>query len=320
MMKRLLRLFLAMALVVPVALALPVVSQAAPDITPYDQDRPGWEGAVVDYEEEFFTDATLNPGVSVDSEYPGYIDTVNGVWWDRLVCPGEPGGPTTTTWQFDPPIFAFGGNWDPGVPGGPGAAIAVSINGSWVPVGEIPNNYTGQFWGFVSTELFSQVRLKAGSVCDGAWAETYEMDNMVYSFAVVVPVDIKPMSCPNPLNVGAKGVLPVAILGTADFDVTQVDVATVQLEGVSPLRWDCEDVATPFEPFIGKEACDCCTEEGPDGYLDLTLKFDTQEIVAALGDVEDGDCVVLHLTGNLMEEYDGTPILGEDVVVILKKK
>ena len=34
-----------------------------------------------------------------------------------------------------------------------------------------------------------------------------------------VPIDIKPQSCPNPLNVNSKGVLPVAILGTDTFDV-----------------------------------------------------------------------------------------------------
>jgi hypothetical protein len=33
-------------------------------------------------------------------------------------------------------------------------------------------------------------------------------------------VDIKPQSCPNPINVGANGTLPVAILGTSSFDVT----------------------------------------------------------------------------------------------------
>jgi len=38
-----------------------------------------------------------------------------------------------------------------------------------------------------------------------------------------------------------------------------------------------------------------------------------------LGDVNDGDCVVVHLTGNLKEEYGGTPIAGEDVVLIIKK-
>ena len=66
------------------------------------------------------------------------------------------------------------------------------------------------------------------------------------------PIDIKPQSCPNPLNVKKKGVLPVAILGTADFDVNEVDPATVELEGVAPLRWDWEDVATPDWPLEDK--------------------------------------------------------------------
>jgi hypothetical protein len=135
-----------------------------------------------------------------------------------------------------------------------------------------------------------------------------------------VPLDIKPQSCPNPLNVKDKGVLPVAILGTDTFDVTQVDPASVRLEGVAPLRWEMEDVATPFEPFLGKQDCFAdCTTDGPDGYLDLTLKFDAQEVIAALGDVEDGDCLVLGLTGNLKEEYHGGPFVGEDVVWIKKK-
>ena len=136
----------------------------------------------------------------------------------------------------------------------------------------------------------------------------------IQAFGTAVDVDIKPTSCPNPLNVKSKGVLPVAILGTADFDITTIDPATILLEGVAPLRWDWEDVATPFNG--DKDDCYDCTREGPDGVLDLTLKFDRQEIVAALGDVEDGDCMVLFLEG---EQLDGTPIVGQDVVVILKK-
>lgn len=129
-----------------------------------------------------------------------------------------------------------------------------------------------------------------------------------------VPVDIKPQGCPNPLNVKSRGVLPVAILGTATFDVTQVDVSTVKLEGVSPLRNALEDVATPFVPFTGKTHPLDCTDAGPDGFLDLTLKFGTQAVIAALGSVTDGEVRVLKLTGNLT---DGTPIRGEDVVVII---
>jgi subtilisin family serine protease len=67
-----------------------------------------------------------------------------------------------------------------------------------------------------------------------------------------VRVDIKPEGCCNPLNVEAQGVLPVAILGTTTFDVNRINVSTVRLEGVPPLRSAREDVATPFVPFIGK--------------------------------------------------------------------
>ena len=134
-----------------------------------------------------------------------------------------------------------------------------------------------------------------------------------------VPVDIKPASCPNPLNLKSKGVLPVAILGTDSFDATQVDPSTITLQGVAPVRWAIEDVAAPYSPYIGKESCWNCTTAGPDGYSDLTLKFDTQAIVEALGEVEDGDCVKLTITGQLKEEFGGSPIIGEDLVWIVKK-
>ena len=32
-----------------------------------------------------------------------------------------------------------------------------------------------------------------------------------------------------------------------------------------------------------------------------------------------GNCLVLELTGNLMDEFDGTAFVGEDVVRIIKK-
>lgn len=130
-----------------------------------------------------------------------------------------------------------------------------------------------------------------------------------------VAFDIKPQSCPNPLNVLSGGVIPVAILGTEDLDVTQIDPTSVKLEGVSPMRWSVEDVATPFEPFTGKQDAYDCTIEGPDGYLDLTMKFKKQELIDAIGDVNDGDVLVLTVSGQLL---DGTAIEGEDVVVILK--
>ena len=99
---------------------------------------------------------------------------------------------------------------------------------------------------------------------------------------VAVYVDIKPGGCPTPINVGSKGVLPVAVLGTDDFDVTTIDPTSITLEGVSPLRWAIEDVATPHQ--INVDECNImdCHELTGDGYIDLTLKFDTQEIYKAI--------------------------------------
>jgi len=150
--------------------------------------------------------------------------------------------------------------------------------------------------------------------------------------AVPVAFDIKPGSCPNPLNVKSKGVLPAAIMGYEGFDVTQIDPASLELAlkngdangGVIPLRWATADVGEPYMPFTGKEDCelDCAGCSCPDEIMDLLLNFDRQELVAyleSLGEVADGNCIVLQITGNLLEEFGGTPIYGEDVLLILKK-
>lgn len=132
-----------------------------------------------------------------------------------------------------------------------------------------------------------------------------------------VSLDVKPGSCPNPLNTRSKGVLPAAILGAAGFDVTEIDPATVRLEGVPPLRWAIEDVGRPFTGV--PEDCGDCIAGGPDGHPDLTLKFDTQAIVAALGRVSDRQCRVVRLTGSLSPSSGAMPIVGEDVLTLLKK-
>jgi hypothetical protein len=146
-------------------------------------------------------------------------------------------------------------------------------------------------------------------------AEIGTQDIHVEVIPIPVPLDIKPTSCPNPVNTKSKGVLPVAILGAEDFDVSLIDPATIELAGATPLRWAWSDAATPFEPWLGKSDCrEDCTSEGPDGYLDLTLKFRTQEVLAGLGSIENRECLVVTITGNFT---DGRAFEGEDVVLIL---
>jgi uncharacterized repeat protein (TIGR01451 family) len=129
-------------------------------------------------------------------------------------------------------------------------------------------------------------------------------------------LDIKPGGCPNPINLKSKGVIPAAIVGCDGLDVHSIDPGSVYLtrEGmdlnVAPLRWAYEDVATPFYG----EPCGC-HELGRDGIMDLTLKFETQDVVDAFDlDEARGSRVRLSVVCNLA---DGTPMLGGDCVLVL---
>jgi hypothetical protein len=143
-----------------------------------------------------------------------------------------------------------------------------------------------------------------------------------YLEPTVVSFDIHPRSCPNPFNIKGSGrdhtlpkkggVLPAAIVGSEGFNVSEIDTSTLFLEGIAPLRTDLEDVT---RPVIGNGEC-ACTTEGPDGILDLTLKFSRQEIASILGEVEHGDVVELTITGELI---DGTPFEASDCITILSK-
>jgi alkaline phosphatase len=107
----------------------------------------------------------------------------------------------------------------------------------------------------------------------------------------VVSIDIKPGSDLNSINLKSKGVVPVAILTTEDFDTSTVDPSTVVFASATPVRWTMEDVDT-------------------DGDLDMLFFFKTQEL-----ELSDGNTKAF-LVG---ATTDGTPILGEDTVNTVPK-
>ena len=100
------------------------------------------------------------------------------------------------------------------------------------------------------------------------------------------------------------------ILGSDIFDANLIDPTSVRLNEVEPIRSSLEDVSSPL---TDPNECEC-SNIGPDGFMDLTLKFKTQDIVETLGEVNTGDILTLPLTGVLNDE---TPIEGEDCVVIV---
>jgi hypothetical protein len=141
---------------------------------------------------------------------------------------------------------------------------------------------------------------------------------------VQVSIDIKPGSCPNPLNMADKGVLPASILGTDEFNVYNIDPSTIKLgladtideKYVSPIRHNFEDVATPYE---GEEDCGC-HELKADGKMDLTLKFNVQDLVGILKDEGVAGTFPLTIMGNLKGDVGGTSITGSDCIVLKSTK
>ncbi|MHC4962551.1 MAG: hypothetical protein ACYTGA_10570, partial [Planctomycetota bacterium] len=114
-----------------------------------------------------------------------------------------------------------------------------------------------------------------------------------------VIVDIKPGSDDNIINLGAKGVIPVAILSDATFDApTLVDPDSLFLGGAKvAVRGKNDKSLSHAEDING------------DGYVDLVCQFDSDNFEPDV--VQEGP---VHLDGNL---YDGTLIEGEDWIVIV---
>jgi len=110
-----------------------------------------------------------------------------------------------------------------------------------------------------------------------------------------VDIDIKPGSDPNSINTRSMGVVPVAILGSDTFDVTDVDVTTLMFGGASPVH-DLSDSDT-YDEHI--------QDVNDDGFDDLVSHYKQKETGVACGDTE------ATLTGELL---DGTPIEGTDSV------
>jgi hypothetical protein len=166
-------------------------------------------------------------------------------------------------------------------------------------------------WGILNdARLGGYFLVQVNDQIPGNWGQI-DFENMVY-VPGLVSLDIKPGSCPNSFNLGSRGKLPAALVGTADFDVSLVDQATLSLsraDGVGgqvppiPGKVKFDDVATPF---YGGE-CECHEAEG-DGIVDLKMKFRTDDVVEILelGSFE-GAYVPLVVSGSLI---DGTPFVS----------
>jgi hypothetical protein len=125
---------------------------------------------------------------------------------------------------------------------------------------------------------------------------------------VDVGIDIKPGSYPNSINLCSNGVVTVAILGSADLDVSTIDPSTLKLGTVDPRmvgrgdKSSCniKDVSGDFSVTL---------EGMADGFDDLVCQYETID----LGDLSgSGEATV---TGSF---YGGQDFEGTDTINIVK--
>ena len=164
----------------------------------------------------------------------------------------------------------------------------------------------------------------AGTIHNGATAQC-------------VDIDIKFCSNPNGYNCKSRGVTPVTIFGTQDFDATDIIVSTLQL-CLTDLS-DCTDSepknssqADRGDPTTDIGAAQCTVIDGveqdfrnPDGETDLDVAFHTQDVVNLIGcdTLSKGDAsptLVLIGETNDGSQFTSVPIgdVGVDQLLIQK--
>ena len=154
----------------------------------------------------------------------------------------------------------------------------------------------------VSPDWQDQVRVITLGVC--------EPDDPGDPEVIEVEIDVKPNSDPSCFNSNGSGVIPVAVLGSADFDVKLIDVSTLELDG-APVSGQNNSNNSPGPhadfTYRGSGRPMAAYEDyNHDGYTDLVVKF------VDMDNYDPGDEWAT-LTGNLL---DGTPITGTGDICI----
>lgn len=223
----------------------------------------------------------------------------NAITTDGLADGSGPGGPTGTNPLFEGSTwFGFSAIVEPFTPPvlGPDESFAFQFTVQ-LPLALVPVMLQAQY---------------AGGAGESDGYPTFDGAHPVQYFAppdpwvtftapssVLVDIDIKPGSQTNCVNESANGVIPVAILGNGDFEVTDVDVTSLSFAGLEVrLRGD------------GEPSCSL-DDVNADGWVDLVCRFAYSPERWMPGEGE------ATLRGEL---FGGTEIHGTDSICIVPGK
>jgi len=160
-----------------------------------------------------------------------------------------------------------------------------------------PRQFQHSLWGTVVLDKWG-----VSSPTSAAFSNVVYFDDIALwepETVIEVEIDVKPDSEPDPVNLRARGVLPVVVFSSDTFDATQIDPATVLLAGA------------PVAVTGGKNARWMAHAEDVDGdgLVDLVLQFDNQSLDPA--QLQDGVAVLTGAT------YQGDEIEGQDDIVLV---
>lgn len=159
--------------------------------------------------------------------------------------------------------------------------------------------------GDAAFDLILEVTLPRGEVI-AATATDPEGNTSEFSQAIVltpqaIGIDVKPGAFPNPIHLGAGGVLAVAVLADLDFDPATIDLGTI---GFGDARVGYARVAPVHLLF---------EDVDDDGDLDLLLYFSIREVRdsgALDNDSTETELVALTDGGLLVAGTDSVRVVG----------
>ena len=150
-----------------------------------------------------------------------------------------------------------------------------------------------------SHELFAR-NFRFGDYCDIAYGPDGALyisgSGHIYKIApdlIDASIDIRPGNDNNPINLKSNGILPVAIFGDEEFDVYDIDLSSLSLDGALPKQKGKSGKVGVFK------------DVNDDGLTDLLLHFELGGLDVA------GDASELILEGLL---NDGMAFTGSDAI------